>query len=124
MKFPEYTCVECGAEGDANRFLHNFAQSMFEKRLCFTCHHWVKLLELRDDPKTVRAKNHHYRIGSEGDPFPGFAGTKFGVKFTDGRVITTTNLWHQGEIPERFRARLPDNAEFVKDPDMAGRRMP
>ena len=123
MNFPEYKCVECGTEGDANKFLRDVARSLFEQKLCFTCHHWARLLELADDPKTVRAKGHHYRIGPEGEPFSGFAGTKFVVKFYDGRVVTTTNLWHQGEIPERFRGRMLDNAVFEKDPDMAGRRV-
>lgn len=26
----------------------------------------------------------------------------------------TTNLWHQGKIPEHYRGRLPDNAKWGK----------
>jgi len=47
------------------------------------------------------------------EPFKGFGGRDFSIKFYDGRDIKTSNLWYQGEIPERFKEFLSDNAEFV-----------
>lgn len=113
------TCRECGGPADP---LH--PQLMKDEKLCFRCWHWLRLVAVKDKPTTVRAKGHHYQMGDDRDPFPGFAGATWTVKFHDGRVVTTKNLWHQGEVPEHFRERLPDNAEFVVDPDMAGRVMP
>lgn len=40
-------------------------------------------------------------------------GRKFHIQMHDGQVIETTELWHQGTIPEHFRERLPDNANFL-----------
>ena len=63
-------------------------------------------------------QGHHYVIGGEkeftgfGRGVRGFSGRKFQIKFFDGRVVTTTNLWTQGRIPPKFRHQLPDNAEF------------
>jgi len=49
----------------------------------------------------------------DGD-FRGFGGKEFKITFKDGREMTCNNLWHRGEIPERFLERLPDNAVFEK----------
>jgi hypothetical protein len=34
------------------------------------------------------------------------------IDFFDGRHIVTHNLWYQGEIPDHFLSRLPDNARW------------
>lgn len=57
----------------------------------------------------------HYYIGDEDSKetyFRGFAGAHFTIRFYDGRVVETTNLWCQGDIPEEFRDLFPNNAEF------------
>ena len=46
-------------------------------------------------------------------PFRGFGGAEHFFKFFDGRIVRTTNLWHQGDIPARFRLLLPDNATLI-----------
>ena len=43
----------------------------------------------------------------------GYCGAKHMIKFKDGRVIATKNLWCQGEIPKQWKEKLKDNAEFV-----------
>ncbi len=48
--------------------------------------------------------------------FRGFGGREFRIRFYDGRTdVVTRNLWHQGIIPEHYRALLPDNAEWVTE---------
>ena len=32
---------------------------------------------------------------------------------SEGRIVKSTNLWHNGTIPENFRDVLTDNAEFI-----------
>jgi hypothetical protein len=74
--------------------------------------------------KVVRINGEHYVIGSENAPgsFRGFGGRKFVIKFIDGnhkdKIVTTTNLWCQGDIPEELRHILKDNAIFLKDDDI------
>jgi hypothetical protein len=76
---------------------------------------WLQWVETRNDPNCVRVNGVHYYICDEASisTFRGFAGRKFTVKFNDGRVVTTTNMWHQGDIPAALREQLPDNAAFI-----------
>lgn len=66
----------------------------------------------------ARIDGNHYVIGKEDNKagFRGFAGHKFVIEFISGphqgKIIETTNLWHQGKIPEEYRELLPDNARW------------
>jgi hypothetical protein len=52
-----------------------------------------------------------YTIENEDtEHYRGFAGRRFVIRFHDGRIVETTNLWSNGIIPEHFRDRLLDNA--------------
>jgi hypothetical protein len=88
-----------------------------ESGLCVLCDRWVAFSLATEHPNVVRANGHHYVIEADGSDnlfgMRGFGGEEFTIRFHDGRVVKTTNLWAQGVIPERFRERLPDNAEFV-----------
>lgn len=46
--------------------------------------------------------------------FKGFDGRLFRIRYPDGKEVETNNLWHNGKIPDNWRDRLPDNAEFIK----------
>lgn len=95
-------------------------EHMNDYSLCFTCGFWKRYADDRYNPRHVRIKGVHYVIGDEDSKgFRGFGGQKFKIKFLDGRykddrILTTTNLWYQGEI-ERYKEMMPDNAEFVKE---------
>lgn len=73
------------------------------------------MVDAINHPNNVRVRGEHYTICIEdiGHAKRGFNGDRFNIKFSDGRLATTTNLWSQGTIPERFRERLPDNAKFI-----------
>lgn len=46
----------------------------------------------------------------------GHGGRDFKIRLLGSdEIIKTNNLWCQGDVPELFKKRLPDNAEFVKD---------
>lgn len=91
---------------------------------CFTCAYWLDQIDNEPELRAV-INGTHYRIEPErGGGYPtsgagrGFSGRKQVIRFTDGRtppVVTTTNLWYQGKVPQLFRDRLPDNAEFVRE---------
>jgi hypothetical protein len=106
IKRPSTRCRECQEAMD----------NLKESGLCVLCERWVAF-SLAKHPSFVRANGRHYIIGDEEGNLVfgmrGFGGERFIVKFHDGRIVKTTNLWAQGVIPERFRDRLPDNAEFV-----------
>ena len=106
-------CSECGDKfgfhygGDTGKLME-------EKNLCFSCAFWFELIENRRHSKSVVIDGNHFQIGCENNlpnSWKGHGGRKFCIQFlSDNRIVETTNLWHQGEIPERFRKSLPDNA--------------
>lgn len=109
-------CKECKEKIEFN-YYKAVIQIMKQKQLCFNCLFWTEYIELKNKSESVRIKGEHYWIGEEDGPFHfrGFGGKKFKIRFKNSKEITTTNLWYQGEIPDRFRDRLPNNAEFIKE---------
>jgi hypothetical protein len=86
-----------------------------EKEKAFHTEFWVEKFEMKDSPMVARIDGKHYIIGEEDSKgMRGFDGRQFTIKFFDGTVIVTTNLWHQGEIPSEAEPWLPNNAEFTK----------
>jgi hypothetical protein len=107
-------CVECRKR----RYLDE-EEFLVEAPLCRSCHFWAEYVALADDPRCVRIDGQHYWIvpdgqGPLGGLFQGSGGSAFTVEFFDGRRATSRNLWTQGQIPEHFRGRLPDNARFIE----------
>jgi hypothetical protein len=86
-------------------------------KLCFSCWFWTEKIKDKNKPQTVIAKGEMYWIGNEQytGSFRGFDGRKFIIEFNDGDIVTTTNLWFNGKIPERFREELKDNAKFINE---------
>lgn len=69
-----------------------------------------------DDPtKRVVVDGTHYILGDDrpGGAFKGFGGRRFDIEFSDGRTVTTRDLWYQGVIPPKWHERYPDNARFI-----------
>lgn len=112
-----YTCSICGSvEEKEHRSL-----DAPDKNFCFTCWFWRPKIKAakNNDQYAVRVDGVHYYIhpDSKGGnrAFSGFGGSRFDIRFHDGRLVTTHNLWCQGDIPERFRDVLPDNAIFIQE---------
>jgi len=107
LQRPSQRCQEC----------HEPTSDLTESGLCVLCDRWRSFSAIAQSENLVRVKGHHYVIEDEDDTplfgLRGFGGQTFTIRFFDGRAVTTTNLWAQGPIPEHFRERLPDNAEFV-----------
>lgn len=92
-------------------------EELIERMECFNCNFWLRLIRKGTGVVTEKetGERTHHMIGEEKKPGPwnGYGGQEFTIRFKDGRVVKTCNLWHQGSIPERFWDRLPVNAEFV-----------
>lgn len=104
-------CPTCGQELGKSWSDKN---SMKEHGECFECALWCERLSLVGNPDVAIIDGTMYTIGDENskDPFRGFGGDKFVIKFKDGREVTTTNLWCGGHISEHWRPQFPDNANF------------
>jgi hypothetical protein len=84
---------------------------------CFHCKFWTdQFREDKQNAETVVIVAHkHYMVGPDADNagFRGHNGTRFDIKFMDGRRTITRDLWCQGTVPPRFHDFFPDNAAFV-----------
>lgn len=110
--YPDVTCKECGVTHKA-KYVEEVKNRMLKESLCFKCLHWTRWMENASDPNVVRVNHKHYYIGDEmARGMRGFGGSEWNIVFHDGRKITSTNLWFQGDIPKHFTDRLPDNAKF------------
>lgn len=114
-----FACSICHGCAKAN-YLGTTGSRLAEKRICFTCDHWLQLIE--KDAHEYRRRHvivdgRHYVMGdntTEPHRWSGFGGDTFVIEFFDGRKVVSNNLWHQGTIPERWREQLADNAKFVR----------
>lgn len=110
-----HTCKICG-EWEDNEFMDDVAKRLHEQALCHTCNFWLEKVEWRDNDRVVRYERddgtrHHMMIGAEDAlGMRGFSGQRWVVHFLDGREVVSTNMWYQGEIPERWWDQLPVNA--------------
>lgn len=112
-------CMECGDGINVRNYPH-----IAGKGLCFNCNHWMELYlgqEAEEALFFLRINGTHYQTPKDvkfrfNQRYPGFGGRKFIIKIIEtGEVVETCNLWCQGDIPQKFRGRLYDNAEFVND---------
>lgn len=106
-------CEICGKEIECSLFASVILCSNND---CYEKYYWLERVKRKDSPTQVVINGIVYQIGREDDcsSFRGYDGRQFKIKFFDGRIVTTTNLWHNGKVPAEFRDRLPDNAEWYK----------
>ncbi len=99
-------------------FIKNHTPESYLNENCFDCSFWLKKITMpeEDENRRVIVTGQHYMMGANTSGPKGFAGRRFAIHFNDGRTVETCNLWFQGEIPEKFRAWLPDNARFKGGP--------
>lgn len=115
-------CQWCGKHEELH-WVKDVDDYLTETQLCFNCGFWLHYIMLapvgrtEEGQRIARINGHHYVIAPD-SPRPGlgdgFGGRRTTIRFHDGMVVTTRNLWSQGEIPERFRDHLPDNAEWAQ----------
>jgi hypothetical protein len=63
----------------------------------------------------LRAGGVHYTANMDNAEycFKGFGGAQFVFEFFSGKIISCSNVWHQGTIPAKWREKLPDNGRFL-----------
>ncbi|MCR4426981.1 MAG: hypothetical protein NUW23_12480 [Firmicutes bacterium] len=100
---------------------------------CFEVSFWVEKLVWKlngdrtpDGAMVARIRGQHFVIpAGHSAGFQGVAGHEFVIAFIagphNGLVVITRDLWHQGDIPPRFRAQLSDNAVFLDGPSQVAR---
>jgi hypothetical protein len=111
-------CVECGGVITLNYFKPT-PDILISKCVCFSCNHWLEVLDEKDHPRRVFVKGVAYwrkdyrDIPNRDKHVLGFSGSEFRIKMHSGEEHLTNDLWCSGDIPTRFKERLPDNAVFL-----------
>lgn len=86
--------------------------------ICSDCDFAMDLWRMRDRVDVARIKGEHYIIGTgigeRQNRALGMSGAEATIKFKDGRIVKTNDLWHQGKIPAVVAHLLEDNAAFVR----------
>ena len=84
---------------------------------CFSCWFWddMRKRDAENPARVVIVDGGHYCYDDDVKDrwMAGFSGSKFHIKFNDGREVITHNLWYQGIIPERVKEHFPNNAVFI-----------
>ena len=108
-------CRICGTEEIPSDYSNQ--KEMEEHEMCFSCNFWRDMLEkdAKRPPHTWCVIDGTHYVIEPDEPnaaFQGFGGDEFNIRFNDGTVVKTHNLWCQGEPGEHWRDKFPDNATF------------
>jgi hypothetical protein len=119
-----YTCKNCGKRVRTA----GWADDLFIERLCFDCHFWLPKTQMSDKQMggriPLRANGvHRIAVMGEDGPFKGYGGATFVFEFIDGRIGCFANVWHQGDIPAKWRDKLPDNGRFLTADEVKERNL-
>ena len=112
----EENCKECGSILRTN-FLEPYKSKITRENICFSCFHWIDIENTLSDERRFIIKGNSYWKEPDKDKndfFVGFGGHEFKIRrFGSEEIIISRNLWHQGVVPEHFKERIKDNAEFL-----------
>ena len=107
-------CLFCSKEHDDNKLATTLLYGM-----CFSCNFWYRILKGRRPYVVING--HCYRIAPEDRVgFRGHGGWEYTIKFNNGNVVKTTNLWHKGKVDCEFLPFFPNTAEFIDPNDGVG----
>lgn len=109
-----HLCSECGSVTDPSKEISTKARmGMIRHRLCRECLRWKEVMDRILESGNLRIGGIQYWIRHDIPPAPNAA--EHMILRDDGELITTTALVRMGRVPERFTARLEDNAVFVEE---------
>jgi len=113
----DFVCSKCGGLVGLH-YTDPYPQRLTEHKLCFKCEHFREVKEVSERDKNrviIEGNSYHIEPDRANDYFKGFGGHQFKIIRDDDptNIITTRNLWHQGEIPEVWKKDIPNNAKFV-----------
>ena len=95
---------------------HESAEAASADEVEFQRKFWGEQLDNRTNAAVINGG--HYRIGTERagrpDEHRGFGGRTHHLRdLATGEVVTSSDLWWQGLVPDFARDALPDSHEFV-----------
>lgn len=116
----ESGCVHCGEMVKTNNWSDEFKKALIDNNICTSCHFWNEKYENVNNPNQIVVKGVCYYMGPNKNytgrdkSLLGFGGHEWKIKkLNSDEIIQCNNLWHNGEIPELWRSKIPNNAEFI-----------
>ena len=105
-------CKECGGLVKTT-FSNN--EKMIQRNVCFSCNFWFNIIDDIDNKLVIDGTVYvfHERAEAHTVAFLGHGGREFTIETNDGKVLSTNNLWSNGNVPDKFRDRIKDNAQFI-----------
>lgn len=122
----KHNCSCCNQTYKPFYYNDGTAQQLLARKLCFDCNYWWKFLY--DEVKEEHYHHHSTAVVIKGEVFTdggtvpkgykgmtGHGGREFTICMLDGsKEWTTNNLWAGGAVPDLWRDKIVDNAEFVR----------
>ncbi len=113
---PVMVKVKCAQDGCATK-VEVLKEQANIKHWCKDCRVWLKRASLAKY-RSIRYKGRHYTEGgSVLHGIRGSGGEVFRIKFKDGHELETSDLWPNGDVPKRFKSKLPDNVKQFESAD-------
>lgn len=103
-------CCICGKEIKKSQYLG----AVLCSSECFHHKFWNDIVNEKDEHLIINGECYYNETNPDGI-YRGFGGRGFKIKKFDGTIIQTSNLWHQGTVPEDYKDLLPNNAEWIKE---------
>lgn len=124
------SCRRCSRPFSTKTWCKPYPEVLTRENLCFSCYHWMNeaIPKYGQPGKVVIGRNVYsfdpkrpmVAIRNDGQ-FYGHGGREFHIKLkATGEIVKTNNLWHGGQIPDRFAEEMPDNATFEQIPKPIG----
>lgn len=105
-------CEICGKEFDSLMYMGEYSRCCSSN--CFAKKFWNGICKEKEKHVVINGVCYAVADGPV-NGFCGYGGRKFKIKMLDtGKIVETNNLWCQGDVPEEYKSRLPDTAEFVR----------
>lgn len=108
-------CLVCGGK-ISTHYVNK--EELIKHRMCFRCNCFREIEErAKWDKDRMIVDGSSYQVVRHKTAFQGFGGRQFKFRRFDNpeEIVVSNNVWHQGDIPEIWKAKIPNNAEFVKE---------
>lgn len=113
-----YKCEICGKEFEKRSYSGDY-QNLCGNHQCFTKKYWKDIIKEKEYHPIIKGVCYcldiNHPIVEDRGQHLGYGGRIFKIRYFNGKIIKTNNLWYNDVVPEWCRNDLPDNAEFMSN---------
>jgi hypothetical protein len=113
---PMFHCQICG-EPEPAFYIRSKREHLITNQVCFGCDFWLDRLRyhwLNPDQSFIwRGTAYFVHPDTDHGAWKGHGGRQFIFTRKNGQRVVSRNTWCQGDVPDHFRAFLPDDCEVA-----------